>query len=57
MSVKVNLGEVAYILRALNWYEDKLLNIDDGYLDEEETEIVQHIREKLSSTLKDETYL
>lgn len=55
--MNINLGEVAYILRALNWYEDKLRNIDVEYFDEEETEIVQHIREKLSSTLKDETYL
>lgn len=57
MKTNINLGEVAYILRALNWYEDKLRNIDVEYFDEEETEIVQHIREKLSSTLKDETYL
>lgn len=57
MKTNINLGEVAYILRALNWYEDKLRNIDVEYFDEEETEIVQHIREKLSLTLKDETYL
>lgn len=55
--MKINLGEVAYILRALNWYEDRLSNVRDDLIDDEEIEIIKHMREKLSYQLREETYL
>lgn len=57
MNTEINLGEVAYILRALNWYEDRLRLIRDDTYEEEEKNIISAIREKLSTKLKDETYL
>ena len=55
--MKINLGEVAYILRALNWYEDRLGNVRDDFIDDEEIEIIKHVRERLSGELREETYL